>query len=337
MAKKVANTPRLPKSFTPNLEGQAQALAQLNRALFTEFTEHAQRLNSSFPTDGSEAMTGDLDMGGNDVLDVGDIALLGIIELGHASDTTVSRASAGRIAVEGQLVPQLNTANTWSANQTMAAATMLLLGAGTTSVAPLRLTAGPLLTTPVAGSHEYDGEVMYFTHQGAERGAVLTSLLSSVQGTPVALSNSATTAQNIFPAANDVLTVNGNTTYRFSGQIGLNTGAVSHVTSFGLGGTATLFSIEYRSISTSSAAGALATPQVQRVLTNAATAMVAASTAVTTNILVQGLIRVNAGGTIIPQITFSAGPTGTCEVRINSFIEFWAMGTGTVASVGPWT
>jgi hypothetical protein len=40
------------------------------------------------------------------------------VELGAATDTTISRASAGRIAVEGQTVPQLNAAQTWTAAQT---------------------------------------------------------------------------------------------------------------------------------------------------------------------------------------------------------------------------
>ena len=41
------------------------------------------------------------------------------IELGHASDTTLTRSSAGVMAVEGGIVPKENRANTFSANQSI--------------------------------------------------------------------------------------------------------------------------------------------------------------------------------------------------------------------------
>lgn len=43
---------------------------------------------------------------------------VGSIELGNASDTTLSRGSAGVLAVEGKTVATLSTAQTWTANQT---------------------------------------------------------------------------------------------------------------------------------------------------------------------------------------------------------------------------
>lgn len=48
----------------------------------------------------------------------------GTIELGNASDTTISRVSAGIIAVEGQTVPMLNTANPFTAHQYFPLATI---------------------------------------------------------------------------------------------------------------------------------------------------------------------------------------------------------------------
>lgn len=165
---------------------------------------------------------------------------------------------------------------------------------------------------------------------------VVARQIVMVQGTAVALSNSSTSAQNIFAAANDSLTVIGATTYRFRGRISLNTGATSHTTSFGFGGTATVTSCAYNAIATSSAAGSLATPQMRRVGAATAAALTAASTAVTTEIIVEGVIRINAAGTLIPQVTFSAGPTGTCEVAVDSFLELEPIGSNTVAAVGSW-
>lgn len=161
-------------------------------------------------------------------------------------------------------------------------------------------------------------------------------IFATVQGSPVALSNSATTAQNVFLAANDTLTVLGATTYRFRAVIQLNTGGTSHTTAFGFGGSATITSCHYRAASTSSVADTLATPQARRVSTAAAAVLTAASTAVTTDVEIEGIIRINAGGTLIPQITFSAGPTGTCETAVDSFIEFLPIGSNVVVSAGAW-
>jgi hypothetical protein len=165
---------------------------------------------------------------------------------------------------------------------------------------------------------------------------VVNKQIATVQGSAVGLTNNITTAQSAFAAANDNLAVLGATTYRFRAVFKLNTGATSHTTSFGLGGTATFTSISYSSRATSSAANTLATTQQRRVDTAAAAVLTAASTAVTTDIEIEGIMRINAAGTIIPQITFSAGPTGTCEVAVNSFFELEPVGSNTVAAVGPW-
>lgn len=153
-----------------------------------------------------------------------------------------------------------------------------------------------------------------------------------------ALTNNITTAQSIFDAANDTVSVEASTAYRFKAQIRVNTGATSHTTSFGFGGTATFTSIAYKSVATSSVADTLATPQMRRVATASAAVLTAASTAVTTDIEIEGIMRINATGTIIPQVTFSAGPTGTCEVAANSFFEFEAIGpTADAADGGGWS
>lgn len=48
----------------------------------------------------------------------------GSIELGHATDTTISRASAGVMQVEGKTVATLSTAQAWTAQQTSTLATL---------------------------------------------------------------------------------------------------------------------------------------------------------------------------------------------------------------------
>jgi hypothetical protein len=71
--------------------------------------------------------------------------------------------------------------------------------------------------------------------------------------------------------------------------------------------------------------------------TAAASAVVGNSTATRYDILIEGEMEINAAGTIIPQITFSAGPTGTCEVDIDSFFEVWSAGPNSAKAIGDWS
>lgn len=207
--------------------------------------------------------------------------------------------------------------------------------AGTATVAPLNFTAGTNLTSATAGTVEYDGTAFYATSVASSRQVVATKQGAWATAV-VALTNNITTAQSIFQAANDTLTLAASTTYRFRARLGFNTGATTHTTAFGFGGTATFTSVDYISQATSSAANTLATPQMRRVATAAASVLTATSTAVTTDIWIEGIVRVNGAGTVIPQVTFSAGPTGTCETAVNSFIELEPIGSNTVAAVGNW-
>lgn len=159
--------------------------------------------------------------------------------------------------------------------------------------------------------------------------------IATVQGSAVALTNNITTAQNIFAAANDTLTIEPGL-YRLRARLALNTGATSHTTAFGIAGTATLSECRYNSLALSSPDLTLGTPQMRRVTSASAAVLTAASTEVRTDILIEGTIRVSAAGTLIPQVTFSAGPTGTCEVTIGSFFELTQMGSETVVTVGQW-
>ncbi|CAN7678785.1 hypothetical protein [Mesorhizobium sp. LjNodule214] len=166
--------------------------------------------------------------------------------------------------------------------------------------------------------------------------ARLDKQIATVVTTAVALSNSSTSPQNVFASANDALTLKANTSYRFRGRYKFNTGATSHTTLHNFGGTAGIASISYDVSSISAAAGALATPQQRRMEVATQGTITAASTAVTTDVSVEGILRTSTAGTLIPQIAFNAGPTGICETAINSFFEIEEFGADTVAAVGDW-
>lgn len=212
------------------------------------------------------------------------------------------------------------------------------LAAGTNTVAPLTLTSGTNLTTAAAGVVEYDGTSFYATSVASSRQVVDAEQFVCVGATPVSLSNSSTSAQSIFAAANDTLTLAAATTYFFESYLYITTGTTSHTTAIGFGGTATFTSILYDATLVSAAATTIATTVSSvEVITASATVLNAASTNAATKIRLRGVMRINAGGTIIPQVTFSAGPTGTCQTNTNSYFRIWPVGSNTVEAVGNWS
>lgn len=159
----------------------------------------------------------------------------------------------------------------------------------------------------------------------------------SIPTSAVTLSNSATTAQNLFPAASDTLTVVANKTYLFEAMLDIGTGTTTHTTAFGFGGTATISSCKYLSMLFSGAANTITTTQsTLDVAAATATVLNATSTDATTKILLRGTFRITTGGTIIPQITFSAGPGGTCELKANSYFKAMPIASDTATYVGAW-
>ena len=173
----------------------------------------------------------------------------------------------------------------------------------------------------------------------AVQGVVGAYQMATVQGSDVSLANNITTAQSVLAAANDTLTVLAATTYRFRAKLYIATGTTTHTTAFGFGGTATLTSIRYQSKLWSGTSGTInsTAPSILDVASATSTVLNATSAAAFTIIELEGTIRVNAAGTLIPQITFSAGPTGTCAVKVDSFIELWPIGSNTISSIGNWS
>lgn len=175
---------------------------------------------------------------------------------------------------------------------------------------------------------------------GAVRNGVLGSLHYNRLNAVNALSNSATTAQAIFPTTHDAFTVEAGTVYRFGGNIRLNHGSTSHTEALGFAlATATLAHISY--IALASATGAAddttaAAINVTNVDTNAATVVTGTVAAAESWIRFEGELVTTLGGTITPQITNSAGPTGTCEVDRGTFIWFQKIGLAAQEVFGNW-
>lgn len=166
-------------------------------------------------------------------------------------------------------------------------------------------------------------------------GKVFATQIASIQS-DFTLS-AASGVQPVFDTSQDVFTLEASTTYMMEGLYILNTGATTHTTAmaFALGGGASVTSFEYVANLWSAAANTIATTVSNTHVSGVASKVLnATSTAVYTIIQFKGLVRINAGGTLTPQINFSANPTGTNLTKVGSFIEFKKMGSNTMTFFG---
>ncbi len=148
------------------------------------------------------------------------------------------------------------------------------------------------------------------------------------------------TVQNVFsPTGYDVISIQPLTTYMFDGQYLIGSGTTSHSTamSFLLGGGATVNNVTWSTMTTTlTTIGTSSTTQATNLFTSVAGGVLnAANTNATCVVVFQGIMRVNSsGGTITPQLTFSAAPGGTNQMLIGSYLRFYPIGANTVNSVG---
>lgn len=156
---------------------------------------------------------------------------------------------------------------------------------------------------------------------------------------PYTLANNTNVQPLLNATAAGALTVLAGTTYEFECVMSISgLSSSSHTIGFGLalGGGASVTSALYQAIVASGAATTNATTGVSTVATAAVTVLSAATTNTNFQAFIRGVVRVNAGGTITPQIQQNtASAAGT--VATDTFFRIWAIGSGTVTSIGPWS
>jgi len=244
-----------------------------------------------------------------------------------ASPNSASSYTATLPTQTGTLVSGTSTANA-------------VIPAGTTAIAPMLLTSGTNLTTAVAGAIEYDGEVVYVTPQGTQRGVV--------PGAQFFRLNAALVGSNVNTAQNTLgvgVTLSASTVYAFEMVFALSksAGTTSHTVGLGFGGTATLNNIAYRlNIQNPSSAGftAVAVTDYQQFVQAASNGTVTGaqtSAALYISMRISGTVSVNAGGTFIPQYTLSAAPGGAYTTALGSYMMIYPISaSGANTSVGAW-
>jgi len=146
-----------------------------------------------------------------------------------------------------------------------------------------------------------------------------------------------TATQKVFDLPQDTITLQAATTYMFEGQYLLTTGTTSHITSMSFVlTTATMTNCSWSSITGMPLALNAATSGAFLSIFNSVAGgnVNTASSSANTMITFKGIMRVNVGGTMVPNIAFSAQPGGTNNVLIGSYLKFYPIGANTIDSVG---
>lgn len=215
---------------------------------------------------------------------------------------------------------------------------ILHIAAGSASKAPLEFNAGALMTSPDAGSMEYDGAAFYLSPFGSGRG-VVPAEQCVILGTAYTLT-SQTAAQKLFNATtNGAVNVEADT-YWF--ECGFSLTAMSGTTqSFGFAlaaGTAVIGSQGWRSMA---AKAALATGSTLSgtFSTAANTNLTPNSTSTTGHAFICGIVRITTAGTIIPSV--SLGVAAAAVVGANSFFRIYPLSAinaaATNITIGNWS
>lgn len=160
--------------------------------------------------------------------------------------------------------------------------------------------------------------------------------LIAVLSAPFTLSNS-NLDQNAFPSACDEFTLSSNKTYFFKGKYLLSTGTTTHTTAMNwiVSSGLAITSMEYVASIFSSALNTISTASSRVQISGIGSKVLnATSTAATTTIEFEGVLRCTTGGKLTPQLKFSAAPGGTNQMKIGSFIEFTEIGSDIIQTVG---
>jgi len=148
---------------------------------------------------------------------------------------------------------------------------------------------------------------------------------------------SQTAAQKLFNAsATGAVAVTAATSYFFECQFSLTAmSATSGSFGFAFGGTATLTSQGWSAVVTKGTANTTAAAASATYNIAANTTLILANTSTTGLVKIQGTIRINAAGTIIPQVSLTVAAAAI--VGVNSFFRMRPIGSNTVTTVGTWT
>lgn len=210
----------------------------------------------------------------------------------------------------------------------------------------LKLNAVAAPATPAAGKHGlYVSNVtLPRLSRVDEAGTVWPSadvfLLS--QSADYTLTSTATAQKAFNASTNGAITLPASSGYLFDALYMIsNTGTTSHTWGTLFAGTATITSIGYGVQARTGITSANTITAMSSLIVSVATVVpvTAASTSATEFVHIQltGTVRINGGGTFIPQIKASADPVGTQKMLAGSYFKLTPLGTDTAVTLGNWS
>lgn len=188
--------------------------------------------------------------------------------------------------------------------------------------------------TSTVGAFEYDGNVFYSTPVASASGLNVSTMFSIVPAGDFALLTTSG-VQSAFPTTGDIWTLAASTAYFFEGAyyITHSTTTCTAAMAFATGGGGSVTSIYYTAISVINAADGAPAAASMTWVDQISTTVVAATSTVGWAIKFRGILRMNAAGTITPQINWSANTTAPV-MKVNSYITFTPLGTNTTNILG---
>lgn len=203
------------------------------------------------------------------------------------------------------------------------------------------LSSGAAITGDRVLVSDANGVPTHSTASPAMTGTVATGTGVTVTTFPAVLDadftlTNTTSVQSAFPTSMDVWTLAANTTYEFEVMLDVTCGTTSSAMGFGFAlGTATVASISMQMQGFNAAVDAVQTAQ-GFMWHNSITPIAPITAAVNAgkHIYAKGIMRTGTGGTITPQVQFSADPTGTILMKANSWIKFTPYGADTFTKTG---
>jgi hypothetical protein len=189
----------------------------------------------------------------------------------------------------------------------------------------------------LAGALEWDGQAPYFAPVAGVRGVVPAFQHSHVTASGgVSIANNAS-AQSFLPSGAQNFPVKAGVIYRFRAKILLNMNTTNTcIKNFllAVAGGAAFSWIDYIcNTEQATVAGAGNAPSVWHSTTAAESAVSITSTAQYLFHTIEGSFVMSSGGTIQPQVQFSAAPGGTSTNMQGSYFELYTYGAS-AASVG---
>jgi len=281
------------------------------------------QINATATTNATSTTTGAIKTAGG-------IGVAKSVYIGQALEAAGNATFGGDFYVEGQF----QSANT-SASTNYASGSIITAGgvgiAGDMFIdGKIDIGTGALITAPSATALAIQSQVPAGT-------GVTPTIQVRCPSAALTLTSSAT-AQNAFSTFSTI-SLQAATTYMFDGfYLIKTTGATTHTISMSFAlTTATITNCTWTTFSYPLASTPTSAVRAQDGNFFAAEGggLVNATNATAFNIVkFEGIMRVNAAGTVNPQITFSAAPGGTNTMEIGSYIRFYPIGSNTINSVG---